>query len=939
MKSLERNRTVFMDQINPFTNQIFQHAVLQGDMAIVSVMLKYGVSVRRGESNHQGLTALQQSVLDGNIRMAIRLLEYGSDIEAKTANGWNSLHIASATGDLNMVRMLLSHCADIVSLTKNEELPIDLATSTEIKLFLSQEMSKAGYVELANWYMNKISTQDNNGSPTMSPDSLIEIACDSPDSLGSDMCGYCNLLLYSYSPPINMQHSSGSESNIATLSKSNGKGSKNSSTWSLSPHGGGTYVNSTPAEMCHPYACAMPPCSSCAQMYIGDYESNWAMSNDMFYMSTSSGYVSEVAPERPPSEPCGHHQIKYERDSYRMGHAMQPCCMQAERLGYLKHSTSTPSITALHIGEDDTSKVNERSYSLSLNRRKNSVHSTKEIKQMNEWASDMECNKQDTHRFEINIDYYRDSIDQSGDVEEYEEDTSADILNTDLIKRRSESDVSRDSLDSDQVDTEGDQVDTGGNQVDIEGDQVDTEDGRKCDAAKNSEEMLECVQNTMDSTDMFKANTSDLHLSGPKDSLHHPTSKRYSADDAGNMYFNPMYKSSDTSSGELQDKAGKKYRHPDNVSLDWQGIESYKDNGKESGMQENSSIDRKKRKKGIFYEIVSKFKETVKVTRSSSDTDLTNTDEETAVVKRDTRKIKTLRRRRHVRRSNSFSSYFPPAINQTTTKSEDGSDINVNNNGDCNTSRNNAALNPQHRNNESSNQYNVKDPSRFQYDHTDQMPLQGNSTRQYRYQHEENCQMPVQHNSSNRQFTHQYGVTTQSPVQYETTTPTDNLYESDSLENVGTGTPYSPHRSMKHQGVYQTETDERSRRQLEQALFVLEQQRAMFETEESRYGIYSRDSGLGGEARDFGFDGDYQEDYQELPRPRVHSPFPMSSTEFFLRDSQIYSWNREETMGQSQRSVNTFPRASYRQSNTGMNSSIPVSRNKSSCMSLKMLCK
>ena len=67
--------------------------------------------------------------------MAILLLESGSDIEAKTSNGWTCLHIAAALGDIDILTTLINHCACLLAVTKNEELPIDLA-ATRYCIFL-----------------------------------------------------------------------------------------------------------------------------------------------------------------------------------------------------------------------------------------------------------------------------------------------------------------------------------------------------------------------------------------------------------------------------------------------------------------------------------------------------------------------------------------------------------------------------------------------------------------------------------------------------------------------------------------------------------------------------------------------------------------------------------------------------------------------------------
>ena len=158
-------------------NQIFQEAIIRSDFAIVKLLLKFGIYPRRNERNIQGLTGLQQCVLDGNGRLAILLLEAGADIEAKTSNGWTCLHIAAALGDLDIVTTLVNHCSDMIALTKNEELPIDLAATREIKIKLAKEMSRIGYSELAQWYMRKLAAREGVFY-VLSTDTLLDLACD-----------------------------------------------------------------------------------------------------------------------------------------------------------------------------------------------------------------------------------------------------------------------------------------------------------------------------------------------------------------------------------------------------------------------------------------------------------------------------------------------------------------------------------------------------------------------------------------------------------------------------------------------------------------------------------------------------------------------------------------------------------------------------------------
>ncbi|XP_033735923.1 protein phosphatase 1 regulatory inhibitor subunit 16B-like [Pecten maximus] len=108
---------------------------------------------RRGEfninqTNHVGLTALHHAVLSKNLDAVKMLLCGDSDVNAKDIHGFSPLHTASACGFLQISSLLLLFGADVFSLTKQMELPVDVAKDISIVRLLTAEMYSRIQTEL-----------------------------------------------------------------------------------------------------------------------------------------------------------------------------------------------------------------------------------------------------------------------------------------------------------------------------------------------------------------------------------------------------------------------------------------------------------------------------------------------------------------------------------------------------------------------------------------------------------------------------------------------------------------------------------------------------------------------------------------------------------------------------------------------------------------------
>lgn len=152
------------------SNVIFNQAVVEGDVAKAKFLLKYGgKQIAVNERNTYGLTPLQQSCLEGNIRLVMLLLDHGADIEGKDKNGWTALHYGIFSGHCNVASLLIDSCADFTCVDCKGCLPIDLAQTEDMLVLIARAMESAGYVETARLYLEKWGLR-----PPSSPLSLQE---------------------------------------------------------------------------------------------------------------------------------------------------------------------------------------------------------------------------------------------------------------------------------------------------------------------------------------------------------------------------------------------------------------------------------------------------------------------------------------------------------------------------------------------------------------------------------------------------------------------------------------------------------------------------------------------------------------------------------------------------------------------------------------------
>ncbi|NWV79794.1 PPR27 phosphatase, partial [Dasyornis broadbenti] len=109
-----------------FPNDIvFQDHIKQGDLEQVARFIR-ARKVTLDTIYPSGMAALHEAVLTGNLDCVKLLVKHGADIHQRDENGWTPLHIACSDGYADIARYLLSLGASLQATTDDGEKPSDL---------------------------------------------------------------------------------------------------------------------------------------------------------------------------------------------------------------------------------------------------------------------------------------------------------------------------------------------------------------------------------------------------------------------------------------------------------------------------------------------------------------------------------------------------------------------------------------------------------------------------------------------------------------------------------------------------------------------------------------------------------------------------------------------------------------------------------------------
>ncbi|XP_069779124.1 protein phosphatase 1 regulatory subunit 27 [Narcine bancroftii] len=119
-----------------FPNDIvFQDHIRQGDLEQVGRFIRAS-KVKLDTIYPSGMAALHEAVLTGNLDCVKLLLKHGADIEQRDENGWTALHVACSDGHMEVAKYLLSEGAQVDALNDDGELPVHLIDPDAIELRL-----------------------------------------------------------------------------------------------------------------------------------------------------------------------------------------------------------------------------------------------------------------------------------------------------------------------------------------------------------------------------------------------------------------------------------------------------------------------------------------------------------------------------------------------------------------------------------------------------------------------------------------------------------------------------------------------------------------------------------------------------------------------------------------------------------------------------------
>lgn len=147
LRRWDESATAAIDLENPKLNKIrfekkfmFLDSVTQQDVDEVKELLRLDVDVNH--TNPDGISALHQVSIDGNVEIAKILLENNAFIDALDNDGWSPLHACAQCGFTELARLLLESGANVATVDNEGELPIDKAEEHDMRELLSTWMRR-----------------------------------------------------------------------------------------------------------------------------------------------------------------------------------------------------------------------------------------------------------------------------------------------------------------------------------------------------------------------------------------------------------------------------------------------------------------------------------------------------------------------------------------------------------------------------------------------------------------------------------------------------------------------------------------------------------------------------------------------------------------------------------------------------------------------------
>ena len=125
------------DKVDGTGNTPLLWASAEGHLEVAQYLVEQGAALDKAEI--RGTTPLIAAAANGHLEVVRYLLEQGADRDKANNDRWTHLHYAAYFGHLEIVMLLMSYGADLNARINDGQLPIDAASTEEIKQAIRDE--------------------------------------------------------------------------------------------------------------------------------------------------------------------------------------------------------------------------------------------------------------------------------------------------------------------------------------------------------------------------------------------------------------------------------------------------------------------------------------------------------------------------------------------------------------------------------------------------------------------------------------------------------------------------------------------------------------------------------------------------------------------------------------------------------------------------------
>lgn len=125
-ESIHETRSRLQSMAVPVSSSALIQYAAQGDIAVVSLLIKAGLPVTTHEPLHL-VTALHNAAAQGHLKLSQQLIDGGADVNAADINGMTPLINAVYGGHLELAKLLLKHQANPATVPRGSPTALNLA--------------------------------------------------------------------------------------------------------------------------------------------------------------------------------------------------------------------------------------------------------------------------------------------------------------------------------------------------------------------------------------------------------------------------------------------------------------------------------------------------------------------------------------------------------------------------------------------------------------------------------------------------------------------------------------------------------------------------------------------------------------------------------------------------------------------------------------------